>query len=100
MCSKASSSALGRSMTTEEQRKAGQELEAAIKRMVHLYGAKGTLGDWAVIACEIDFDEDGDVESAYSTFYNNGSVPTHVGMGLFRMGVELAMGRAEDEDDD
>jgi hypothetical protein len=86
---------------TDEQAAADEALDVAIGRALASSGALrdgDVVTSWAVIACMQRPDDDG--ESNYGTCFPRGQIPTHVAVGLFAVGRDLAMnGTYEAEDD-
>jgi hypothetical protein len=78
---------------TPEQRRASQELQFAIEKAVDAYKPKGSpaemVADWAVVACGVRFDDDGNRICSYSLCFPGGETDAHRGVGLFAVGQHL-----------
>ena len=82
---------------TPEQKKAHEELDEAIKKVLELQGTfdggpMPTLVDWIVVVEGISFDEEGDSIGHANTLFRGGQCRRSVALGLLSIGEELLVG--------
>lgn len=80
---------------TPEQRKAHEELDAAIKKVLELQGMEGDpdpfpmLVDWIVVAEGVTYDDSGDSVGWHNLLFRGGQARRSVALGLLDIGLEL-----------
>lgn len=85
-------------MNSEERRAASEKLGDAILTALEKHGPiDGILGDWAVVACTVAFDDEGDPSAQYHLAFSNGAMLEHTAIGLLEHGKDLLMnGKIQD----
>jgi hypothetical protein len=76
---------------TPEQAQAQRKMDEAVNEFLVAYGwNEGVTLSWALVAHQIlPPTEDGYDQSAYPVVYMGGSLPDHIAIGLFNMGLEF-----------